>query len=480
MRTLALTLISAVCISAQSLSISTPSPHQVLQRDKSQHADLSVRGTASGLNGKPIEVRISDKSGPLRELNWISAGKVEQNQWAANLRIPVGGPYRVDVRSGTVAAAIHDVFAGDLWVLGGQSNMEGYGDLADVQQPHGIVQSFDMTDRWVLAEEPLHFLVGAADKIHWPLNAQKQPEKYEGARLASYLENRKKGGGLALPFAVELTSRTGVPIGLIPCAHGGTSMDQWNPDLRDKGGESLYGATVRRIRLVGGKVRGVLWYQGESDASPRVVADFQKKFERLVSAFRSDTGQPDMPFYYVQIGRFINGTNLAEWNTIQEMQRLAEPLLAPGGMVSAIDLGLDDLIHVGTQDHKRLGHRVAVLACLDLFPGKCSVPERGPRPTAAVFRDGVLRVDFSGVNGRLRSDGRISGFSIHDATGTPLPMIYKATLDSKFPARVQLHLINKPPEGARLHYGAGKDPYCNLRDSADMAVPVFGPMAIGN
>jgi sialate O-acetylesterase len=37
--------------------------------------------------------------------------------------------------------------------------------------------------------------------------------------------------------------------------------------LKQKGGDSLYGAMIRRFELIGGKVAGVLWYQGESDAS---------------------------------------------------------------------------------------------------------------------------------------------------------------------------------------------------------------------
>jgi sialate O-acetylesterase len=247
-------------------------------------------------------------------------------------------------------------------------------------------------------------------------------------------------------------------------------MDQWDPALKDKGGDSLYGSMLRRVRAAGGKVKGVLWYQGESDAGPEAVASFRAKFERFVAAVRQDFGQPDLPFYFVQIGRHLSDSNVAEWNSVQESQRLAESSIAASGMAPAVDLALDDGIHVGTQDLKRLGKRLANLAL-----GRT---KRGPRPVSATLSDGIVRVVFSEVNGRLVSDGRISGFSIHDATGQAVPRIYKTVVDPADSNAVLLYVGGKMPEGATLRYGAGKDPYCNLRDEADMAAPVFGPLAV--
>jgi carbohydrate esterase-like sialic acid-specific acetylesterase len=247
-------------------------------------------------------------------------------------------------------------------------------------------------------------------------------------------------------------------------------MDQWDPALKSRGGHSLYGGMVRRFQATGSKVAGVLWYQGESDANPKSAAMFQEKFERFVRMVREDFGQPDLPFYYVQIGRHANAVNLKEWNIVQEMQRKAESTIPHSGVAASIDFSLDDQIHISTQDHKRLGRRLANLAL--------GQTKRGPRPVSAVFRDGIVRVTFEEVNGRLISDGRLSGFTIHGADDAPLPAIYKARLDPAEPNVALLHVTGKLPEGASLRYGFGKDPYCNLRDQKDMAAPVFGPMAI--
>ena len=143
----------------------------------------------------------------------------------------------MEVRAGGSTTVVGDVLVGDLWVLAGQSNMEGVGDLVDVQKPDPLVHSFDQLDAWGVAREPLHNLPGAVDRVHWRKNKQGEPERYTGEALAKFNETRKKGAGLGLPFAVEMVRRTGVPVGLVPCAHGGTSMDQWSPELKDKGGD---------------------------------------------------------------------------------------------------------------------------------------------------------------------------------------------------------------------------------------------------
>jgi sialate O-acetylesterase len=358
--------------------------------------------------------------------------------------------------------------------------MEGVGDLADVIQPQPLVHSFDMSDHWGIASEPLHTLPGATDRVHWRRNEKGEPQQLTGERLAQFTAARRKGAGLGLPFAVEMLRRSGVPIGLVPCAHGGTSMDQWDPALKDKGGDSLYGAMLRRFRATGGKVKGLLWYQGESDANPKAVGTFAAKFDRLVKSIRDDFGQPELPFYYVQIGRHVNTQNIAEWNQIQEAQRNAEATIPRTGVVAAVDLSLDDGIHVSTPDLKRLGRRLANLASHDLFPGvkEYVTMKRGPRPVSAKFENGTIRVTFTEVNGSLLSEGRLSGFTIHNEKGEIVPMIYKQRFDPADPSVVVLQVQGKLPEKASLWYGYGKDPYCNLRDTADMAAPVFGPMPI--
>lgn len=375
--------------------------------------------------------------------------------------LPVGGPYEV--------GNAKNVLVGDIWILAGQSNMEGVGDLVDVEPPSPFVRSYQSREHWAVAEEPLHWLSESPHLVHHKLwGREAVPDEPDPRDMG-----RTKGAGLGLTFGKLMHGRTGVPIGLIPSAHGGTSMAQWDPALKSEGGGSLYGATLKRFQAVGGKVAGILWYQGESDANPADVARYKGRMTKLVQAFRADFGQPSLPFYVVQIGCFVcppSPDGIAGWNGIREAQRTWAGTLPHTATVSAIDLGLDDGIHVGTQDFKRLAKRLADVASghpapdlLDVTPGA-----NGTR----------LRVTFDNVRGGLRALGRPSGFSLRSAAGTDLPLIYKITLDGD---AAILHLGNGDsplPADTQLWYGWGLNPYCNVTDAEDAAVPAFGPIKV--
>ena len=86
--------------------------------------------------------------------------------------VPVGGPYTITCSvsagpgKGTLTTSVGPVFVGDLWVLAGQSNMQGVGDLVDVTPPNPRVMLLGMDDKWRQAEEPLHWLVDSPDPVH--------------------------------------------------------------------------------------------------------------------------------------------------------------------------------------------------------------------------------------------------------------------------------------------------------------------------
>ena len=467
-----LTLLAIGPLAAQTLQVTRgAAPYRVYQRGPDNSATITLEGTANGATGKAVEARMLRTGTPLPVFDWKPVGKVTGNSFSASVdAVPTGGPYRLELRAGANAPVlgIDNLLVGDLWILAGQSNMEGVGNLENLPLPSALVNSFDMTDTWVAAEEPLHRLVDTRDSFHWRRTPDKKP--MSGLELQKWMATRKKGAGVGLPFAIEMVKRTGVPIGLVPCAHGGTSMDQWSPSLKGEGGASLYGGMLRRHKEAGGRVAGVLWYQGESDANPKAAPLFEQKFVDLVKAIRSDFGQPELPFYYVQIGRHVNDANIDDWHLVQDAQRKVEPTLPNIGMTTGIDLELDDGIHVGTDSFPALALRMANLA-----EGKA---KRGPRPVSAKANGATITVAFDQVNGKLTHIGRLNGFTIHNAEGKPVPMIYRQRISASNPNQVELLFGGKLPEGATLHYGYGKDPYLNLVDEANMPCPVFGPLPI--
>ncbi|MDZ4801514.1 MAG: sialate O-acetylesterase [Bryobacteraceae bacterium] len=463
---------AGLCLGGE-LRLSTgATDYQVFQRSEGGVADLRLGGTASDLVGKSVDARLTTRGKAVKGFGWKALTSVSGPTWTGELKgVPTGGPYTLELRApGATLVLVKELLVGDLWVLAGQSNMEGVGNLVDVQPPDPRVHSFAQYDEWGMAKEPLHELAAAVDSVHW-----RSPETaaLTGAALAKYREERRKGAGLGLPFAVEMVRRTGVPVGLVPCAHGGTSMTQWDPASVDKGGASLYGAMVRRVRAVGGRVKGVLWYQGESDANVKAEPLFRSKFTGLIEAVRSDFGQPELPFYYVQIGRHVDGTNQLHWNRVQNTQVALETSLKAVAVVPANDYSLDDGIHVGTAGLKHLGGTRLVNIAL----GKT---KRGPRVRSASYAAGVgtagtVRVKFGEVNGALKATGRPWGFSIVNGGGLAVPMIYRVDLDGQ---DVVLQVGGKLPAGAKVAYGWGKDPFVNITDEAEMGMPSFSGIPI--
>ncbi len=511
------------------VKLKSPVASQVFQRDTNGRAVI------------PIVLDESVKDATIEDATVISTQDPASNRQLADrvslyegklIGVPVGGPYLVQLTikkdNTLVKEEVGPIFVGDLWVLAGQSNMEGVGNLIDVTPPHPLVMSLGMNGKWARAEEPLHWLVDSPDPVH-----SGNPED-RAKRSAQQHRTRGKGAGLGLPFAVTLVEQTHVPIGLVACAHGGTSMEQWNPAKKNEGGHSLYGSFLRQVGLAGGKVKGVLWYQGESDANNEASKVFHHVFADFIAAVRSDLNQPDLPFYYVQIGRFINGANPKPWNTVQEAQRRLPERVPNTAVVSVIDLELDDLIHVGTQGQKRAGARLARIAERELF-GQIGATtptldriSRGSHNTLIVKFKGVnMRLGAGGMAGMgvgrmgamgagmggagggngmrgmmgpggmgsgamgmgmaqspgepsglgLRPERHIAGFSIRKEDGTLIPSIFEAGVGDARDT-VVLKLTGPVPPTAFLWYGYGLDPYCNLTDGADMAVPVFGPIAL--
>ena len=105
---------------------------------------------------------------------------------------------------------------------------------------------------------------------------------------------------LAESFAEAYADKYGVEVGLIPCADGGTSLDQW------KKGELLYDNAVNNARLAmrTSTIVGILWHQGEADACPALASTYRARFEEMISQLKKDI-DIDVPVILGELGSFL-------------------------------------------------------------------------------------------------------------------------------------------------------------------------------
>ena len=106
---------------------------------------------------------------------------------------------------------------------------------------------------------------------------------------------------LAESFADLYQKEHDVQVGLIPCADGGTSLDQW------QAGSLLFDHACYQAELASrtSTIAGVLWHQGEADCGPNHYPLYEKKLTTILDAFRDRLGLYDVPFLLGGLGDFL-------------------------------------------------------------------------------------------------------------------------------------------------------------------------------
>jgi Carbohydrate esterase, sialic acid-specific acetylesterase len=238
-----------------------------------------------------------------------------------------------------------DAASFDVFLLIGQSNMKGRGQLGEESATDSRVWMFPLDgDRWMPARDPLH-AAGGKDLI-------------DGSNIA--------GVGPGMSFArTVLGENPRAVIGLVPAAVGGSWIALWRPGHR----KSLYDEAVRRVRLAldapvepKPRLRGVLWLQGESDSTAARHVVYQKNLLRLVDDLRTEFGDPQLPFIACTIGSFIE-----PHPRFDHTKQINEILLGLPGLrdatatVDARDLTghIGDRLHYDTAAQNEIGKRFA-------------------------------------------------------------------------------------------------------------------------
>jgi sialate O-acetylesterase len=154
-------------------------------------------------------------------------------------------------------------------------------------------------------------------------------------------------------------------------------------------------------------IKGILWFQGESNVSK--AADYQKLFSKMISSWREEWNQKELPFYFVQIAPFgYKGSNSAY---LREAQMLTMQNMNNTGMVVTMDIGECKDVH--PPEKKLIGNRLAYWALAKNYNIK-GIAFSGPiYKSMKIDSVGNIILSFNSNSNGLTAQGKsLTGFKI--------------------------------------------------------------------
>lgn len=427
---------------------------------------------------RDVPLTLHGKAAPGAKVHASLAGQRQttisdiEGSWALTFDpLSAGGPHILKVSSCGKQLLFHSVMIGEVWLCSGQSNMEftlsNCNDFCNALQ----LQQGDTLALLQSRNNPLCPLRIFNRKALYPTNNNVWDSiGIENTQHFNYLcpaswetctpSSVSNLSAIAFYFGCMLQDSLQVPVGLIVNAVGGTPTESWidhatltdgfpdiltdwlhNPFIQDwcRGRAALnlginledaeistrhhpyepcymYNAGI--VPLDHYPVRGVIWYQGESNAHNTAV--HERLFPLLVQSWRAYWKMPDMPFLYVQ----LSSLNRPTWPLFRDSQRRLLDILPHTGMAVSTDMG--DSTDVHPRHKQPVGERLARLALANVYDQswfKChpSAAE-GPLYQSVAFKESEAILTFRYAEGLHTSDGApLRTFEIADSTGSFQP-----------------------------------------------------------
>ncbi len=403
--------------------------------------------------GEKVSVRLQDQQGSV-----LADGA---GQWRIKIGpLQSGGPFALTI-SGRNTIVVHDVLVGEVWVCSGQSNMEmPVAPPADGWSKGALNYDQEIT----AAQYPTLRMFTVQHAV-----ASKPQTDVNGSWVAAQGEAISSFSATAYFFGRDLQKVLNVPVGLIHPSWGGTIAEAWtsrgtlasDPEFKsilDKGAKQLtaypkvfddYERQLTAWRdesaraqaegkvlepppappkdpradqslpssLFNGMVspltpftiRGVIWYQGESNADRPF--QYRKLFPAMIQDWRQAWGEGDFPFLFVQLANWGVHTLNWRWPELREAQ-LMTLSLPKTGMAVTIDIGDGSDIH--PRDKQDVGYRLS-LAAQAVGYGH-DIVYSGPIYQSMDVEGGAVRLHFKYAGGGLMAKSlssiNVSGFEV--------------------------------------------------------------------
>ena len=492
---LVLVLISAVNATTQVTLPKILSSHMVIQRDLPVH----VWGDAPP--GQPVTVSFRD------ETRGTEAGPT--GHWSLYLKPgAAGGPFQLTVKAVTPASpgaipsipiVLDDIMVGDVWVASGQSNMEFPLSRASTAAQDLPAAANPQIRLLMIRKRSSDYAMLDADTDGW---------------TPSTPDTAKDFSAVAWYFARDIAAREHVTIGLVDATWGGTVGEAWvrltalgedaalapifvargkmtdkaadavaeekdeqrqiaeakaagkpipqfpwHPPLNSWGPGLLWNGMIAPLTPL--PIRGVLWYQGESNSALARVHSYDRVMRTLIEDWRREWGVGDFPFLYVQISNFTS-TSAEDWASLRQ-QQVRTLALRNTAMAVTIDIGNPTDVH--PTDKLDVGLRLA-RAARALSYGE-NVEYFGPMFRQATPEGNSIRAWFDHGQGLMAKQGTLTGFEIAGRDGRWLPAT--ATIDGS------TVVASSPDVSAPVYvrYGWANSPQCNLFNGEGLPASPF-------
>jgi sialate O-acetylesterase len=357
----------------------------------------------------------------IKELINIAADN--EGDWRIELKTTNSkDPQSIHIKSVTSDIALENVLFGEVWLCSGQSNMtqpiKGYSGQPTFGSAMAIAKSNNSNLRLFTVDR-----LGSKTPL-------KDVEKYTGWQQASP-NSVADFSSIAYFFGQQLQEILDCPVGMIHTSWGGSSVQAWisnevmsthqKIDLEDVDitqrtnhiPTALYNAMINP--LIPYTLKGVLWYQGESNRNEPEV--YKKLFPAMVKDWRTRWEIGDFPFYYVQIAPFLYGNNDAFQTVensafIRETQLQCLDLIPNSGIAIAMDIGEENYIHPPKK--KEVADRLLFNALNQTY-GYKTIDYASPTYDSLELKDGGIMLQFKNAETGLYSYGELQGFEIAGA-----------------------------------------------------------------
>lgn len=356
--------------------------------------------------GKTVTV-ITSWNGKAYKASTTSTGK-----WLVKVATPsYGGPYTVTISDGK-PVKLNNVMIGDVWLCGGQSNMEipmkGYKSQPIAGSLEAIVKS----------KNPNIRIYTVPHGSRTELQENSKPSVWHEA-TPEFVSNFSATGYF---FGRLVQEQTNIPIGLLSCNYAGSSLEAWLdpetlrgfpeihiPGLTDsikavsRTPTTLYNAMLYPI--IGFGIKGEIFYQGESNYDR--ADQYLKLFPTAVKRWRDLWGQGEFPFYYVQIAPY-DYAQLPPFNSggkynsafQRDAQRKALNYIPNSNMAVLMDVGEQATIHPPRK--QQAGERLAYLALAQTY-GLKGFDFASPMYKDIAVAGNIVTVHFNNADNGLTS-----------------------------------------------------------------------------